>query len=208
LGAFLFPSNSIDLVGAVDFNVLILLSSIMVVNHLVVHLKETKILIQYFQNLLQKNGVQGFWVLSFISFIISPFLTNDGVCLLFVEPLLMAFAPNEESEATSNKPTVIEETHTGGENKEDQQEVSIMLTTTTKSTSRGIIAKTSDKLYRRDAFYFLLALACATNIGSSLTYTGNPQNMIVASDAIAIMPPYKFLIYMMAPATLTWFLSK
>jgi Na+/H+ antiporter NhaD/arsenite permease-like protein len=30
-------------------------------------------------------------------------------------------------------------------------------------------------LEKGDAFYFLISLACSSNIGSALTYTGNPQ---------------------------------
>ena len=38
---------------------------------------------------------------SFSAFIISPFLTNDGVCLLFVEPILNSFAElPEQSDAS------------------------------------------------------------------------------------------------------------
>lgn len=76
---------------AIDFHVLVLLASIMVVNHIVVHLKETKRIIDYLQRLVKLNPVRGFWMISFAAFIVSPFLTNDGVCLLFVEPILNAF---------------------------------------------------------------------------------------------------------------------
>ena len=36
--------------------------------------------------------------MSFASFIIAPFLTNDGVCLLFVEIILNAFGEDEEDD--------------------------------------------------------------------------------------------------------------
>lgn len=146
---------------------LILLASIMLINHIVVHLKETRKLINWFQHLVQQNPKRGFWIISLVSFLISPFLTNDGVCLLFVEPILRAFEDLSEEGVEGDFP-----------------------------------------LTKADAVYFLLTLACSTNIGSALTYTGNPQNMIVASDAIGVMPSYKFLAYMLFPAGSSWLISK
>jgi Na+/H+ antiporter NhaD/arsenite permease-like protein len=169
---FLFPSQRIDLLHAVDFDVLILLASIMVINHIVVHLKETKRLIEWFQRLVKNDPIRGYWVISFGAFLLSPFLTNDGVCLLFVEPILHVFE---------------EVGHASDLNSELSQ---------------------SFPLTKGDALYFLLALACSTNIGSALTYTGNPQNMIVASDALRVMPSYKFLVYMSLPSLITWIISK
>jgi hypothetical protein len=60
------------------------------------------------------------------------------------------------------------------------------------------------KLRRGDAFYFMIALACSSNIGSALTYTGNPQNMIVAHNSIDVLPPYAFLGYMIIPSLISW----
>ena len=170
---YLFPSEPINLLEAIDFDVLILLSSIMIINHIVIHLKETKKLIKYFQNLIKSNPIRGFWMVSLVAFLASPFLTNDGVCLLLVEPILFAFQDAQEDQADNNE----------------------------EETAPSL-------LNRDDIIYFLLALACSTNIGSALTYTGNPQNMIVASDSIGGMPSYKFLIYMILPGTLTWLISK
>lgn len=172
--AFGFPSRRMDLISAIDFDVLLLLASIMIVNHIVVHLKETRRIIVYFQEIVQKDPRLGFWTISLVAFSVSPFLTNDGMCLLLVEPILMAF------EKTNNDDTIEEVLENNDKNKKFE-------------------------LRREDALYFLLALACSTNIGSALTYTGNPQNMIVASVAIDIMPSYKFLIYMLLPSLVTWF---
>ena len=168
--AFFFPSYQMDVLQAIDFEVLILLSSIMIINHIVIHLKETKRIISYFQRMIQDNPYKGYWFISFAAFCVSPFLTNDGVCLLFVEPILHAF---EESMHSSDVK--------GGR---------------------------KSRLQSSDALYFLLGLACSTNIGSALTYTGNPQNMIVASDAIHSMPSYKFTAYMLLPSIATWYISK
>lgn len=269
-------------------------------------------------------------MLSFIAFIVSPFLTNDGVCLLLVEPVLNTFEPisdeemarmngtsiitkhedvdvecehflpKEERESISTATAAAVETtlpnrhpttydpiapalHVSlsgddvekGRRRDDATHVELPVRTSTPftqpvggssadrsrlmlSTSSTLSSTTSfhsindhgsrhkkrDRgthshhrrsrsnhhdqereaaasspstrhnnappapLTREDAFYFLLALACSTNIGSALTYTGNPQNMIVASDAIDVMPPYKFTLYMILPSLVTWFISK
>ena len=162
---------------AIDFDVLVLLASIMVVNHIVVHLKETKKVITYLQNAVKLNPTKGFWMIAVASFLVSPFLTNDGVCLLFVEPILNAFENNDEDPG----PVLQLE-----ESKESPAEL----------------------LENDDVIYFLLALACSANIGSQLTYTGNPQNMIVSTDSIGVLPSYKFLLYMALPSVVAWFISK
>ena len=167
-----------NVLHAIDFDVLVLLASIMVVNHIVIHLKETKKVIIYLQTLVQENPESGFWMISLASFALSPFLTNDGVCLLFVEPILNAF------EGTIAHEELFSE------------------------ASAPIAITNNNKLHSSDAVYFLLALACSSNIGSALTYTGNPQNMIVATDSISVMPSYKFLIYMILPTLIAWFASE
>ena len=90
-GAFLFPEHRVALENSVDFDVLILLTGIMAINFIVVHQKETKALILHVQEQINENPKKGFWMVSFAAFITSPFLTNDGICLLFVEPILNAF---------------------------------------------------------------------------------------------------------------------
>lgn len=180
---FMFPSHAMDVIAAIDFEVLILLSSIMIINHIIIHLRETKNLIEYFQSIIHHNPKYGFWLLSFVAFTISPFLTNDGVCLLFVEPVLHVFEEVKRKGHAS--------------------ECGDALSKHDETGSRSV-----KKLCNSDALYFLLALACSTNIGSALTYTGNPQNMIVASDALGVMPSYKFLAYMLVPSLVTWFISK
>jgi di/tricarboxylate transporter len=99
------------------------------------------------------------------------------VCLLFVEPILSAFDGCDDDEDEESEALLLE---AGGAN--------------AKSSSDK---KANNKLDTSDCVYFLLALACSANIGSALTYTGNPQNMIVASDSIDVLPSYKFLIYLL-----------
>lgn len=173
----------VDLIDAVDFDVLLLLSGIMIINHLIVHLKETKRVIRQIQALIQENPLKGFWMTSFVALVVSPFLTNDGVCLLFVAPILATF-----EDLPSHKSGV-----------ED-------LTTTEEGRSdrKKLLDGFNLSLQSSDAVYFMLTLACSANIGSALTYTGNPQNMIVASDSLGVMPPIKFLYYMFLPTILSW----
>mmetsp|Transcript_26293 Transcript_26293/g.44365 ORF Transcript_26293/g.44365 Transcript_26293/m.44365 type:complete len:614 (+) Transcript_26293:352-2193(+) len=170
--SFMFPHNKMDLVDAIDFDVLVLLGGIMAINFIMVHQTETKRVIRYVQGKIQMDPVHGFWLVSIAAFIVSPFLTNDGVCLLFVEPILNAF----ESLPTRShgRPPLL-----------------------TSESSELILMKS-------DALFFLLALACSSNIGSSLTYTGNPQNMIVAGDSLSVLSPLQFLGYMILPSFLSF----
>lgn len=56
---FIFTSTPFDGLEAVDFDVLVLLSAIMAINHIIVHLKETKVCIDTLQNLIKgKNKVK------------------------------------------------------------------------------------------------------------------------------------------------------
>eukprot|EP00605_Chrysophyceae_sp_TOSAG23-4_P000362 GSChrysophyteH1.ASY1.ANO1.409.1 assembled CDS len=172
----------VDLIEAVDFDVLLLLSAIMIINFIVIHLKETRACIDWCQKLIQQDPIKGFWMVSFAALLSSPFLTNDGVCLLLVAPILSAFE--------------------GLESDSDEEEL--------EGTGREVgplLQSFRIKLRRSDAIYFMLSLACSSNIGSALTYTGNPQNMIVASDSIEVLPPWKFLLYMIVPVTFSFLLS-
>ena len=171
----------VNLIEAVDFDVLLLLSAIMIINHLVLHLKETKKAIRKVQKLVREHPLKGFWIVSASAFCASPFLTNDGVCLLFVAPILSTF----ENLST---------------NRIDEEEG----TDASKKDSKPLLDNFKLHLQSSDALYFMLTLACSANIGSALTYTGNPQNMIVASDSLDVLPPIKFLGYMFMPSLLAW----
>ena len=175
-----------NIVGAIDFDVLILLSSIMAINHIIVHLKETRKVIAYIQAQVKANPRRGFWLISFAAFIVAPFLTNDGVCLLFVELILNAFDDIVDDDSDTTVADGIEQANSSA--------------SPTKTLS-------NQKLEKADAMYFLLTLACSSNIGSALTYTGNPQNMIVAQDSIDVLPPGKFLGFMLIPSLLAWLMT-
>jgi hypothetical protein len=114
-------------------------------------------LIEYLQELVQKDPSRGFWIISFAAFIASPFLTNDGVCLLFVEPILNAFenAPFASASVAS--------------------EGVLALTDDASNSSNTPTKAPKLKLHKEDAIYFLLGLACSANIGSALTYTGETR---------------------------------
>ena len=209
------------MLSAIDFDVIILLSSIMIINHIVVHLKETRNAIAFLQEQVQASPVRGFWVISLAAFVVSPFLTNDGVCLLFVEPILNAFehlhpGNGENMEAGVDSGALVV---AGGHSAVEQQSERAEEDTTCSTGKEGGVARVAtaqsaegatgeQPLRREDALFFLLALACSSNLGSALTYTGNPQNMIVASDSNGVLPPYKFLIYMLPPTLFGWLISK
>ncbi len=115
-----------------------------------VNQKETKYVIDYVQNQIRAKPKNGFWLVSFSAFIVSPFLTNDGVCLLFVEPILNAFILEEEENERKKQSGINIEEEVGFDHG-------------------------NFRLHKKDAIYFMLGLACSSNLGSALTYTGNPQ---------------------------------
>jgi Na+/H+ antiporter NhaD/arsenite permease-like protein len=193
---FIFQDHSkMNMLHAVDFDVLVLLASIMAINHIIVHLKETKSAIRYMQREVQKDPQRGFWLVSFASFIIAPFLTNDGVCLLFVELILNAFEGVGSASDAHDMALV-----SRGDGSSS--------TITPHREGESVDGQKDNKLEKEDALYFLLTLACSSNIGSALTYTGNPQNMIVAQDSVSVMPPLKFLGIMLLPSVSAWLISK
>ena len=145
---FLFPNNKMNVEEAVDFDVLLLLAAIMCINYIVVNQKETLAVVEYVQDQIRDKPRNGFWLVSFAAFCASPFLTNDGVCLLFVEPILNAFSELEEEEDKKKHGSEDEDVFDGNGD---------------------------FKLQKSDALYFMLGLACSSNLGSALTYTGNPQ---------------------------------
>lgn len=74
-----------------DMELLVLTSSLLFVNHVLWNTEEIKRMVVYSKRLLIDNPVGGWWAISFAAFLASPILSNDGVCLLFVEPILDAF---------------------------------------------------------------------------------------------------------------------
>lgn len=112
--------------------------------------------------------LRGFWLVSFITFVVSPFLTNDGVCLLFVQPICAAFDTVIERDKITAK-------HNNNNNNEPE------------TNTKPKLLWPPTELRVSDILYFVLMLACSANIGSTLTYTGNPQNMVIAPVAQKVM---------------------
>eukprot|EP01038_Epipyxis_sp_PR26KG_P005437 gene5437-7530_t len=203
---FIFTTDRLDLLNAVDFDVMILLPSIMIINHIIVHLKETSKIVEQIKGIMKKDPKRGFWIVSLTSLIMSPFLTNDGVCLLLVEPILSVFDDSSDtfSEHYDKHHTLF---HSLSENVPDNINTNDLNgVDRVNETSAGNYFTNRQVLIKKsDAIYYLLGLACSANIGSCLTYTGNPQNMIVATDSIKVMPSYKFFVYMILPGIFTWY---
>jgi hypothetical protein len=169
--------GQMNLLESIDFDVLVLLASIMAINHIVVHLKETKAVISYLQELIRRQPRRGFWCVSFAAFIVSPFLTNDGVCLLFVEPILNAFGDLPHDDDCDDEGGVGSNGPAGGQilsapepfpasADPEAAEPELSLDTVENKPAAGS-SETSDQttLKRSDAVYFLLSLACSRCVG-------------------------------------------
>ena len=153
-------------------------------------------------------------MLSATTFLVAPFLTNDGVCLLFVEIILKAFEGLDKVGADVVSEGAIENGETvnplaveeGKDNVPAIRSANALEICETQPQSIAV-TKHKNNLVKEDALYFLLTLACSSNIGSALTYTGNPQNMIVAQGAADVLPPGKFLLWMLLPTIITWIIT-
>ena len=75
----------------IDMFAILILLSIMVINFVIIGQPMIIKLLKLSNSCIRKNRRQGFWIISAISFIVSPILMNDGVCILLVEPVLSAF---------------------------------------------------------------------------------------------------------------------
>ena len=103
---------------------------------------ETKKAVAFLQNQVQKNPLKGFWLVSAAALVVAPFLTNDGVCLLFVQLILDAFE--------------------GVQAMEDQLATKTHNMLTNSAEQRALIVKMKEMpLETGDALYFLLTLACS-----------------------------------------------
>lgn len=74
-----------------EIEVVVLTTALLMINHVMWNIQETKHLIDYGKKVVVENPVGGWWALSLAAFLASPILSNDGVSLLFVEPILGAF---------------------------------------------------------------------------------------------------------------------
>jgi Na+/H+ antiporter NhaD/arsenite permease-like protein len=159
---YFFPQgHDIDPTSYIDVQVMMVLPSIMIMNFLLLRQSWFFSGIKYLQHLIRNDIDKGFYAVSILSFLISPFIMNDGLCLMLVHPVLDSFSRDSRSTATKNyAPT--------------------------------------------DPFYFMLTIACSANIGSVLTYSGNPQNLIVASFLSSYMNCGFFFFLMLIPSVISW----
>eukprot|EP01038_Epipyxis_sp_PR26KG_P008739 gene8739-11809_t len=163
---------------------------------------------------LQNN--LSFWKVSLISFIISPFITNDGLCLILVMPVLDAFVERTDKFGSSKnnnnaKKIETEETTYNHINIHDEltetNEHSLNHTIYIDNINNSYNNNIKSKQNKANQFYFMLAIACSANIGSVMTYCGNPQNIIVAQHLNGQMTGASFFMLMFIPAIIAWVIT-
>jgi di/tricarboxylate transporter len=99
LAAYTLPNDDSSIPGNdVHIEVLLILVSIMVINFIILKQSIIETNIKKMKRSIVKNDHVGFWIVSFVSFIVAPFVTNDGLCLLLVDPVLDAFNERPKSE--------------------------------------------------------------------------------------------------------------
>jgi Na+/H+ antiporter NhaD/arsenite permease-like protein len=173
----LFPATNVfNTGGFVDFNVLLVLTSIMVINYLLLRQPWLANAVKSMQSIIQADVDRGFYAVSIISFLASPFILNDGLCLMLVHPVLDAFVASATVSSSSPSSTLSPE-------------------------------RKSKSFLRSDAFYYMLTIACSANIGSTMTFSGNPQNLIVAQYVGRYMNCGTFFMYMFVPSTISWLIT-
>jgi len=175
---------SVDPGEFIDVPVLIILISIMVINFVIMRQKVLVREISRLQSCIRNDIDRGYWFVCLAAFLSSPFITNDGLCLLIVDPVLDAFLIPADSRPTA-------------------------FTNSRYPPKRRL--NIQEELQRRDhksnRFFYMLGIACSANIGSAMTFTGNPQNIIIASYLDKLMSGGMFFALMIPPATLSWFIT-
>lgn len=152
--AVAIPNNNENVAGeSVEIEVLVILVSIMVINFVILRQSVVDRYVSQMKNFIIHSDQGGFWLVSFISFIVSPFVTNDGLCLLLVNPVLDALEKRPKTPA--------------------------------ECASR---------------FYFMLTISSCANIGSVMTFAGNPQNIIIADSLSKLMNGGTFFALILLPA--------
>jgi di/tricarboxylate transporter len=152
----------LDLLSYIDFDVLVILICIMVINFILLQQEFVSRFLSRLHETIRADSNSGFWLVSFASFIISPFITNDGLCLLLVDPVLDALSPRPD---------------------------------------------TPEEVARINRLHYCLIIGTASNIGSVMTFTGNPQNIIIAKSLVDLMSGGVFFFLMLLPSSLCWFVS-
>ncbi len=75
----------------IDIDVLLILASIMVINFVMMRQSFVQKIVAGLQSYIRRDLDRGFWCVAAVAFVASPFITNDGLCLLLVDPVLDAF---------------------------------------------------------------------------------------------------------------------
>lgn len=190
---YLFPSQQgVNIGSFVDFDVLIVLAAIMVINFILLRQPFLAHLERKMQELIQRDRNVGFFVVSVVSLLVSPVIMNDGLCLMLVHPVLDAFPPRPpaKSEHTTIKRTAdaAEEGRAEPPRDESPQEA-------------------TDAEADADALFYMLNIACSANIGSALTFSGNPQNLLVAQHLSKLLSGGVFFALMVVPVLVSWVIT-
>lgn len=190
---YLFPSQQgVNIGSFVDFDVLIVLAAIMVINFILLRQPFLAHLEHKMQELIQRDRNVGFLVVSVVSLLVSPVIMNDGLCLMLVHPVLDAFPPrstaNSEHAAIKSAADAAEEGAVEPLREESAQEA-------------------TDAEADADALFYMLNIACSANIGSALTFSGNPQNLLVAQHLSKLLSGGVFFALMVVPVLVSWVIT-
>jgi Na+/H+ antiporter NhaD/arsenite permease-like protein len=202
---FMFPGVGASSIGQyIDVDVLLILIAIMAVNFMVMRQPVLLKGIRVVQDLIIQNPSRGIWAVAGVAFLASPFITNDGLCLLLTGPVLYAFhtqrlqkkLDSPASRSSNNTNSVVASSHAN--------------VTSPSGATTNLVTHSLEEI---DKFYFCLVIACSANIGSAMTYTGNPQNIIIAGHLGKYMSGGMFFGLLILPATIcclisTWYLDR
>jgi Na+/H+ antiporter NhaD/arsenite permease-like protein len=200
----------------VDVDVLLVLSAIMIINFMLLRHPWLSWIIERIQYYIQTDVDKGFYLVSIMAFFTSQVIMNDGVCLMLVYPVLDAFIPlssvSSFSGEKSNQQTKKQADPAGGILTDSSQKLisqsqGKVVDERANSETSSASSSSASSFHRYDSFYFMLNIACSANIGSVMTYAGNPQNLIIAQYLSAYMNCAVYYLYMALPAVVTWILT-
>ena len=87
----------------IDIHVLIILAAIMAINFVIMRQPLLQAGISRMQQYIRNDRNKGFWFVSLVAFAASPFITNDGLCLLLVSPVLEAFDSSNRGRSSGHE---------------------------------------------------------------------------------------------------------
>jgi di/tricarboxylate transporter len=192
--------NSLNPLDFIYVDVLLVLTAIMIINFMLIRHPWLSYAINYMKEVIIEDIDRGFYLVSVISFFASQIIMNDGLCLMLVHPVLDAFAKKNRNAAVGLQGSS-KERRSGNQDEEANQ-----LAASNDGEQEEFIGRGED-IGDHEAFYFMLNIACSANIGSVLTFAGNPQNLIIAQFLSRYMNCAIYYFYMIIPATITWILT-